>query len=172
MSQQGQFNPEETVRLTSQPKFTEAARSRVNLMSSLVSFSLWSHHKQSPATPCKANKHMQPAVKSSEEEQSKPVRDLPRPVASYLYSFYTPFVLSCVCYSKTSFHLCPLQQNILSPLCPSETAIYPNSPKKLQISTLYIISSFREQCTVPINAVLWPGIWKWIYINQLGVVTM
>jgi hypothetical protein len=46
MNLQGQFNPEETTRLANQLGSVEAARSCRNLMrSSLVSFSLWHHHK-------------------------------------------------------------------------------------------------------------------------------
>ena len=66
------------------------------------------------------NTHMSSA-KTSEAEQIKAKRintQGPLSVGLYLYSFYVSYILSCVFYSRTSFHLCLLQQNILLPVYP------------------------------------------------------
>ena len=83
-------------------------------ISSLVRFSLWNRHKQSLAMQCKANQSMQVV---SEEQQGRAKRTnawAPNVWGSYLYSFWTSCVFSCVCYSKTSLRPCLLQKNIPS----------------------------------------------------------
>jgi hypothetical protein len=48
-------------------------------------------------------------------------------------------VLSCACFSRTSFHLCLLQLNILSHVCPSNTPS--NRLSKEPLSFLFIMKS-------------------------------
>jgi hypothetical protein len=58
MNGQGQFKPEETKRLANEPESAEVARNcRSPTRSSLVSFSLWCHHKRSSAMQCKVNQY-------------------------------------------------------------------------------------------------------------------
>jgi hypothetical protein len=135
MNQQGQFNPEETARLANQPEAVEVARSHRNFRrSSLASFSLRHHHKQTSATQCKVNQYM--CVISQEQrggaKQGKPRLELSLSVGSDSYSseHHLSLLMSaiakhpftCVCFRKTFFHMsalarhpftCVPQQNII-----------------------------------------------------------
>jgi hypothetical protein len=74
------------------------------------------------------------SVVTTKAEQGKPEPQLPLSVRLKLHCFKTS-VLSPVCYSKTSFHLCLLQQNIVSHVCPSKTSLdITDFPKKSQVS--------------------------------------
>ena len=59
-------------------------------------------------------------MKNSEAEQTKAMLSACLPLS--VGHIYTPSssVLSCVCYIQTSFRLCLLQENILSPVCPRQ----------------------------------------------------
>ena len=62
---------------------------------------------------------------------------------------------TCVCFSKTSFHLCLLQQNILSLVCPREkTSLF---PKKFFMGA----GDYHEDCPLQAQALehlahIWP----------------
>ena len=127
-NQQEQVNPEETAKLANWPEALEVARIRSNLLrSSLVEkFSLWSHHKRSSAMQCKVNQYMAVVAKNSKEEQSRLMLELPLSMRSFI--FLLNIIFSCGCYSKTSFYLCLLQENILSSVCFSKTSFHLCAP--------------------------------------------
>ena len=106
----GWFNPEEPARLTNQPEATEAARSCRDLMkSSLVSY------KWSSAMQRKANQRNIRRTNTC-VSSVKAMLQLPLSVGSYLLSSkhhvslhvsaIAKYPFTCVCFSKTFFHLC------------------------------------------------------------------
>ena len=80
--------------------------------------------------PCKANQYMHVVMKSRKAEQGEPMLELPLSgghiyIPSEHHVTFPMFAIAtrpftCVCFSKISFHLCLLQQNILTPVCPSK----------------------------------------------------
>lgn len=102
----------------------EAARISCNTMrSSLVSYSLWSHHKQRSATWCKANQYKSTI---SEDQQDRANWTNARASSHWLWSHiyilpkhHVPFLMclfqqnipSLVCFIKTPFHLSATAQH-------------------------------------------------------------
>ena len=122
-NQQEQLNPEETVRLASWSETQGAARSHRNHMWNPVSFSLWSQHKQSSAIQCKVNHTGKSSLQTSKQVKANQCLSSHYLLGQIYINFWTSCILSCFCYSKTSFHLCLLQQNILPTVCPSKTSL-------------------------------------------------
>jgi hypothetical protein len=123
MTQQGQFSPDETMKLANQSQSKEAARSSRNLTrSSLASFSLWSHHKWSPAMQCKGNQYV---CDDKRGRARRTKAQAPTVCGAHTYipskhhaSFHVfarakqPF--TCICFSKTSFHMSVLVKHLLT----------------------------------------------------------
>jgi hypothetical protein len=103
----------------------------------LVSFSLWSPSKRSSTTQCKAEQCV-------------------------LVSLVRHPVLSCACFSRTSFHLCLLQLNVPSCVCPSKTPSnrLSKEPLSFHFIYLYVYSKTKQNKKPQVWKRAKRGIWR------------
>jgi hypothetical protein len=143
----GPFNQSEPV---------EVSKSHWNITrSSLLSNSLQSHCKWRSATWCKENQDKSVSAKTTEAEQGEPMPEPPPTLCGVIFILF----LNITC---TLMWL--LQQNMLSPVCPSKTYDVTEFPNELEISTslplhvLCPLSPWSPICALHIFMDVWPSI--------------
>jgi len=102
----------------------------------------WHYHKWISATLGKVDKHMCVVIKEYQDEANQTnarCSSLTVCGGIFLYSFIMePFMLLgilkllfiCVCFTKTLFHLCLIQENTLSHVCFSKISFHLCAPEK------------------------------------------
>ena len=113
---------EQSVLLTSCWAISPAPLHPLFLRSSLVSFSLWRTHKWGSVMQCRVNQFMHVVSKDQWGRKKQTNAQVPT-VCGVKFIFFLNIMPPFMCYSKTSFHQCLLQQNILFPVCPSKTSL-------------------------------------------------